>query len=366
MNFKRNRTYEEKLIDALDNNIKNIEPSKRENILQEMKTNLVSENVIKIRKYIVEKYFGSLPENGANTAIYWIARGWEEYTAKRKSSEFLAKKGKRKSPFQVSFWLEKENPNTGKKFTEQEAEYKVRSQRPINSEYWIEKGYSEEESIKLALDKKDSNNKSGAKASRNRSGLSIRKSSKRCAEYWIERGKTKEEAIEEVKKSQSTFSLEKCILKFGEEEGTKKWQKRQDKWIKTLNSKPQEEKDRINRSKVAFGGISKAEKFIMSKIIDIIPELQVQYNIGNYICDFVLNKNAVEYFGDYWHCNPKKYKPKFINKVSGLSAEEIWEKDKKRIKVYEENGFTVKIIWEDDFKKNPEKIILDILSFLKS
>jgi len=68
-------------------------------------------------------------------------------------------------------------------------------------------------------------------------------------EYWLKQGYTEEEAIMKVKERQTTFSLDICIAKYGKEEGLKRFNERQDKWQKTLNDKPQEEIDDINRRK---------------------------------------------------------------------------------------------------------------------
>ena len=68
---------------------------------------------------------------------------------------------------------------------------------------------------------------------------------------WLNKGFSEEEAKIELSKRQSTFSLEKCIEKYGEEKGLEVFNKRQEKWQKTLNSKSQEEIDEINRSKAS-------------------------------------------------------------------------------------------------------------------
>lgn len=68
-------------------------------------------------------------------------------------------------------------------------------------------------------------------------------------EYYIKRGMSIEEAKIALRKRQTTFSLDICIEKYGKEEGTKVWQDRQDTWQGTLNSKPQEEIDEINKKK---------------------------------------------------------------------------------------------------------------------
>ena len=66
--------------------------------------------------------------------------------------------------------------------------------------------------------------------------------------YYLKRGKTLDEA-EELVRTSRTFTLEKCIAKYGEEEGRRIWQERQDKWQATLKSKSQEEIDDINKRK---------------------------------------------------------------------------------------------------------------------
>ena len=68
-------------------------------------------------------------------------------------------------------------------------------------------------------------------------------------EYYIAQGMAIEDAEEALSIRQSTFTLDKCVDKYGELVGNFIWQSRQDKWQKTLLSKPQEEIDRINRSK---------------------------------------------------------------------------------------------------------------------
>jgi hypothetical protein len=68
-------------------------------------------------------------------------------------------------------------------------------------------------------------------------------------EYYTSRGYTEKEAEVLLKDRQSTFSLEKLILKYGKEEGERRWKERQDKWQKTLKSKSPEEILRINGDK---------------------------------------------------------------------------------------------------------------------
>ena len=149
---------------------------------------------------------------------------------------------KRLSPFGKEYWMEKG-------YSDSEAEYKRNSIRPIRKEYWMEKGYSEKDSIIMAENKKKENNIKGAKKSSSRSNIEKRKSSPRCIEYWMEKGYNQEESKIKVSETQSTFSLDKCIEKYGIKKGTIVWKKRQNKWQKSLNSKSDDEISIINSKK---------------------------------------------------------------------------------------------------------------------
>lgn len=68
-------------------------------------------------------------------------------------------------------------------------------------------------------------------------------------DYWLKQGFSEEDAKKMQSERQSTFSLEKCLKKYGEKEGIRIFNERQDKWQNTLNKKPQDEIDDINRRK---------------------------------------------------------------------------------------------------------------------
>ncbi len=68
-------------------------------------------------------------------------------------------------------------------------------------------------------------------------------------EYYLSRGLGEEEARKALSERQSTFSLEKCIQRHGEEEGHRVWKERQDKWQASLNNLPEDQKYQILRKK---------------------------------------------------------------------------------------------------------------------
>lgn len=154
-------------------------------------------------------------------------------------------KKKRLSPFSKDFWIEKG-------YSEEQAEYKRNSIRPIRKEYWLEKGYSEEEAIIKAKETKNKNNKKGAHANASRSKEDQYKSSPRRIEYWLEKGYSEKEAKNKISEVQKTFSLEKCVEKHGILEGYNIWKKRQEKWQNALSKKSDKEILDINKRKNAI------------------------------------------------------------------------------------------------------------------
>ena len=163
----------------------------------------------------LKKYF-KLPAQGIRTINYWLARGYDKFEGKEKIAEYNNKKPiKRLSPFTKEFWI-------NKGYSEQDAIFKSHSCRPIFKEFWINKGYSEQDAIIKALEAKENNNKTGAKSSSKRNIKDIRNVSPRCIEYWLR--KTNGDIIQAkklLKQSQTTFSIETCIEKYGEDAGYK-------------------------------------------------------------------------------------------------------------------------------------------------
>jgi very-short-patch-repair endonuclease len=86
-----------------------------------------------------------------------------------------------------------------------------------------------------------------------------------------------------------------------------------------------------------------------------------------YFYDFCLinRKKIIEFNGDYYHMNPKIYNKNDFNKKVKKYAFEIWNYNKRKIKVIKDCGFKVLIIWENDYRKNDEKILKKCINFLK-
>ena len=64
--------------------------------------------------------------------------------------------------------------------------------------------------------------------------VSANKSYDTRIDYYLNKGYNEDESIEKLKKRQQTFTLEKCIQKYGQEDGYKIYSDRQNKWQKSL------------------------------------------------------------------------------------------------------------------------------------
>jgi len=69
--------------------------------------------------------------------------------------------------------------------------------------------------------------------------------------YWVKLGYSESEAKDLISGIQSTFSLNKCIEKYGFDDGTSIWSERQTRWQETMKSKTSEEIAFINKRKGA-------------------------------------------------------------------------------------------------------------------
>lgn len=105
--------------------------------------------------------------------------------------------------------------------------------------------------------------------------------------------------------------------------------------------------------------ISKAEKEIIDALKQSGFDVEGQFKIDNLKYDMLIKgKNIIiEYNGDYWHCNPKKYKEYYFNQKKQKYAHELWEQDKIKKELAEKNGYKLFIIWESDYMFQKEKTI---------
>lgn len=182
-------------------------------------------------------------------------------------------------------------------------------------------------------------------------------------EYWLKRGLNEEDARKNLKERQQTFTLEKCILKYGKEKGTEIWLNRQEKWQNSLR-------------KSFAGGFSKISQNLFWKIFEKIENKTTvyfaqlddnklpDYSGKNYeygiklktrmiLPDFYdeSSRKIIEFDGTYWHSEKVKKSP---NRISDVERDALLIKE----------GYKILRIKEEDYKSNPEKTVNQCLIFL--
>lgn len=93
-------------------------------------------------------------------------------------------------------------------------------------------------------------------------------------------------------------------------------------------------------------------------------EMVVNVNNKTYYIDFTYNNKAIEFFGDYWHANPDVYNADVVMPTMHKTSETIWQQDKQRIADLTSIGYKVLVIWEYEFRTNPDDTINKCLTFL--
>lgn len=188
--------------------------------------------------------------------------------------------------------------------------------------------------------------------------------------YYLKKGLSLEEAKESLKNRQKTFTLQKCIERYGEEKGKEIFNERQIRWQNTLNSKSESELSEINRKKISKGyNCSKGESFVFNSLVKEFPNVERQFTLKNQKrrlnYDLRYENKIIEYNGDFWHMNPKLYNETDINRRTKRTAKQQWELDESKINVAKSRGYEVLIIWESELDKMPEETILKCINFLK-
>lgn len=180
-------------------------------------------------------------------------------------------------------------------------------------------------------------------------------------EYYLKRGYTKEEAIRIRREKCTSNGLDYYIEKYGEEVGTEKFNKRLKYWKKQLYKGN-------HHSKIADEFFQKLSELYDKKdnIYFGDHEYMLTYDGKVILPDFldVDNKKIIEFYGDYWHCNPNKYIAESYNKSLHKYASEIWDRDEIRVDSLNMLGYDVLVIWESDYREHNEEILNDCIEFL--
>lgn len=113
----------------------------------------------------------------------------------------------------------------------------------------------------------------------------------------------------------------------------------------------------INRSSVRSSKIELRFIKDLKKIYDV-EIVTLKIGTRTVFPDMLCLKDMViiEFFGNFWHANPSIYSKDDVI-YEGITAKEIWRRDKERINFLKKSGYDVYIVWEKDYKENPESTV---------
>lgn len=296
---------------------------------------------------------------------------------------------KQYNPYSVSDQIEKHN------YTTEEAILAIKNKKEIDrfnsiwcKEYWISRGYSEEQA---AANVSEEQRKNCSKYFEKTSKEERRKNSKLCPEYWIDKGLTDEEIKLQLSKNGRTFSLDICIEKYGEELGTLIWKDRQEQWLIKCKENPeydiiQTKKDsvsiewslkkcdenlekaealRATRLDKTLGNIrrfSKESIKYFNPIVDYVnktyPNLTILWKdyefflipnhpeFNRFYYDFtILEINyIIEYHGKAFHAKDLNFKPIFDKEIP---PEFFLLKEEIKTSTAKSAGFDIDVVWSD-------------------
>lgn len=254
------------------------------------------------------------------------------------------------------------------------SEFDFNSMSYHNKEFWIKKGFSEEESMAKAYETIERNREKLRVYRKDDPNFMKGKSS--CSlEYWINKGFSEEDATVKLKERQSTFTLEKCVEKHGDVEGRKRFDERQKNWSIKIEKMYKEGKF----TKFCSTNYSNIERELWKSIIIKMNLNDNEYNSctnnkvffrhfpeikRTFSYDFRYKNKIIEFNGVLWHCKPSLWKDDEICHIRNITAKEIWEKDKLKIESIQNKGWEVLIVWEDEYKKDKKTIVQKCIDFL--
>lgn len=161
---------------------------------------------------------------------------------------------------------------------------------------------------------------------------------------------------ERNRKIANANSLEWYIERHGIDKGPSLYNERQEKTkraaLGTCKSKISEEIGIL----LSNEGIKFKEEYFYNKSIH-------SKRTDFYLIDY---NTHIEFYGDYWHANPKYFDKDRFHKTLKVTASEIWERDKARIdEILSINDANVIIIWEATFntykKENRIEHLLELI-----
>lgn len=173
--------------------------------------------------------------------------------------------------------------------------------------------------------------------------------------YGVEIGTKK--YIERGKKIGRSNSLEYFKERYGTEAGEARWYKNlENAKRKTHGNKTSKQCTRLLDQISNYYNIVRESKIICEKKITV-DALILEYNI------------IIEYFGDYWHCNPETWHADTYNKTIKCTASFKWNKDRARLEAILHTSpieYQILVIWEKTATRITDEKICEYIENLKN
>ena len=121
------------------------------------------------------------------------------------------------------------------------------------------------------------------------------------------------------------------------------------------------------------GGSSKGHLELheqLSKIDSTLapPEQTIRFENCYYFVDclFPNRKLIVEFYGTWWHGDPRYYGPdEMIGTNRKMRVSEKWQLDAERQATLEAAGYRVMIVWQNDWEEDPQSVLQSIKAELE-
>jgi hypothetical protein len=194
--------------------------------------------------------------------------------------------------------------------------------------------------------------------------------------------------------SKKAITLENMINKYGEEEGCFRY----DNWKESCKHTLETFIDRHGEKgkemyseylkKKSIASASRKSRSVSNVSLElfdgIVSDLKLEnalYGENEYVMesfmgdernfyklDFLYEKKVIEFMGDFWHANPKKYSPdEFLNFYGNLVlVEDIWIRDDMKRKHIKNSGYELMEVWEEEYRSNKEDVSEKCKGFLRS
>ena len=162
-----------------------------------------------------------------------------------------------------------------------------------------------------------------------------------------------------------TCSLISYIERYGVEEGTKKYKERCAKISRSLKLEwfverygevvgKEKYRERMASAMSKYNHInkqstSKGQLDLYNNLLREGYDWELNYGTINGVVDMYekTTNTVVEFYGDFWHCNPRSFSESTIHPLIKLSAKDIWKKNEERMNnIMKELNCNSVIVWE--------------------